>query len=129
VQRVVDAASARVLFFMPVIIFAMGCVADLVLNSAVHDPQAGRFLPEICGLTVGALTVFTFAKRRHSYLIAAAVFTFTEMVAITLPLPTIARASVCCALVLTAAACLAVYVRGPWEARRLAYAEERADRS
>ncbi len=128
-RKAVDAVLGRALLFMPVMIFAMGCVADLVLNSAVTNPQAGKFLPEICGLTVGALTVLTFARRRHSYLVAAAVFTFTEMIAITLPLPIIVRAAVCCALVVTAAACMAVYVRGPWSTLRAIPIEERADRS
>jgi hypothetical protein len=129
VRKAVDAVSSRVLTFMPVVIFAMGCVADLVLNSAVQDSQAGTFLPEICGLTVGALTVLTFAKRRHSYLAAAAAFTFTEMVAITLPLPVIVRASLCVALVATAAACMAIYVRGPWATLHAVPIKERVDRS
>jgi hypothetical protein len=129
VRKAVDVALGRVLMFMPVVIFAMGCVADLVLNSAVTNPHVAKILPEICGLTVGALTVLTFAKRRHSYLVAAAVFTFTEMIAIALPLPIIVRAFVCCALVATAAACMAVYVRGPWAVLRAVPVEERADRS
>jgi hypothetical protein len=129
VQKVIDGIVGRVLIIMPVVVFAIGCIADLALNAAVQDPRVGRFLPEICGLTVGTLTVLTFAKRRHSYFAASAVFTFAEMIAIMLPLPIIARASVCCALVVTAAACMAVYVRGPWATLRTVPVEERVDRS
>jgi hypothetical protein len=129
VRKAVNAVLKRALIFMPLVIFVMGCVADLILNSVVEDPWAVRLLPEICGFTVGVLTVLTLAKRRHSYLVAAAVFTFTEMVAIMLPMPITVRAAFCLSLVATAAACMAVYVRGPWAALRAAYIHERADRS
>jgi len=122
------AMAMWVLRVMPVVIFAMGCVADLVLNAAVHSPQAGRFLPELCGLTVGMLTVLAFAMRRQTYLAAGAVFIFVEMVAVTLQMPLGMRVVVCAASLVTAAACLAVYARGPWAAPDAVYAEEQGKR-
>jgi hypothetical protein len=113
-QRATKAVTRGVLWAMPVVIFAMACVADLVLNEAATDPRAQRFLPQICGLVVGMLTVLTFAMRRQAYLIAAAAFITVEMVAVTLAVPLAARVGLCAASLLTAAACLAVYLRGPW---------------
>lgn len=113
-HHVTDAAKRWVLRVMPVVVFAMGCVADLVLNAAATGPRAERFLPELCGLTVGMLTVLTFAARRQAYLAAGAVFLFVEMVAVTLGMPLGLRAGLCMASLATAAACFAVYLRGPW---------------
>jgi len=121
-------ATTWVLWVMPVVIFAMGCIADLVLNAAVHNPQAERFLPEVCGLTVGVLTVLTFAMRRQAYLAAGVVFIVVEMLAVTLPIPFGLRVGVCAASLLTAAASLAVYMRGPWATPEAVYVEERGKR-
>jgi hypothetical protein len=127
-QRATDAATKWVLWVMPVVIFAMGCVADLVLNAAATSPQAGRFLPELCGLTVGMLTVLTFAMRRQAYLAAGAIFIFVEMVAVTLHMPLGLHIGVCAASLLTAAACFAVYLRGPWTASDPVYVREQEKR-
>ncbi len=123
-RKATDGATIWVLRAMPVIIFAMGCVADLVLNAAAKSPQAERFLPEVCGLTVGVLTVLAFAMRRQAYLAAGAVFIFVEMVAVALDLSLIMRVGVCAASLVTAAACLAIYVRGPWTTTGTAYVRE-----
>ncbi len=117
IKAMTTAVSKWVLWAMPVVIFAMGCVADLVLNAAATSPQAARFLPEVCGLLVGMLTVLTFAMRRQAYLAAGAIFILVEMVAVTLGIPLGLRAGLCVASFLTAAACLAVYLRGPWADR------------
>jgi hypothetical protein len=127
-RKATDGATKWVLWAMPVVIFAMGCVADLVINAAATSPQAERFLPELCGLTVGVLTVLTFAMRRQAYLAAGAVFIFVEMVAVTLHMPPVMRAGVCAASLLTAVACLAVYLRGPWATSDAVYVREREKR-
>ena len=128
-QKATDGAMRWVLWVMPVVIFAMGCVADLVLNAAATSPQAERFLPELCGLTVGILTVLAFAMRRQVYLAAGAVFIFVEMVAVTLAMPPGMHIGVCAASLLTAAACFAVYARGPWLVPNAVYVREREERS
>ncbi len=102
------------MIFMPAVILAMGCIADVSLNVAITDPQAGRFLPEVCGLVVGALTVLTFARRRHAYLAAGALFALVEMVVVTLAVPLAPRVGLCIASLATAIACFIVYARGPW---------------
>jgi hypothetical protein len=127
-RKATDGARKWVLWAMPVVIFAMGCVADLVLNAAATSPQAARFLPELCGLTVGVLTVLAFAMRRQAYLAAGAVFIFVEMVAVTLHMSPVMRVGVCAASLLTAAACLAVYLRGPWATAETVYAREQGKR-
>lgn len=119
---------AWILWVMPFIILVMGCFADAVLNAAVTDPQARRFLPEVCGLTVGMLTVLTFAMRRGAYLAAGVVFIVVEMAAVALPMPFSIRAGTCAASLAMAAACFAIYARGPWTPPRPAYARERETR-
>lgn len=123
-----DAPTRWILRVMPVIVFIMGCVADAVLNAAVHDPQTRRFLPEICGLTVGVLTVLTFAMRRQAYLAAGAIFVFVEMVAVTIEMPFGVRMGLCAASLVTAAACFAVYTRGPWATPSPVYVREQGER-
>lgn len=115
---------------MPALILAMGCIADVALNTAIHGTQLDRFLPEICGMTVGMLTVLTFAMRRQAYLAAGAAFLVVEMIAVTLTTVGFpARMGLCAAFLLTAAACFAIYARGPWTDARRVYAEGGRDRS
>lgn len=128
-RKATDGAMTWILRVMPVVIFAMGCVADLVLNAAARSPQAERFLPEVCGLTVGVLTVLAFAMRRQAYLAAGAVFTFVEIVAVALDMPLGMRVGVCAALLVTATVCLAIYARGPWTASGTVYVREQGERS
>jgi len=123
-----DAPTAWILRVMPVIILAMGCFADAVLNTAVTDPQAQRFLPEICGLTVGMLTVLTFAMRRQAYLATGVVFIVVEMAAVALAMPLGIRIGTCAASLAIAAACIAIYTRGPWAPPSPVYAREREKR-
>jgi hypothetical protein len=123
-RRGTDAPTRWILRLMPVIVFLMGCVADAVVNGAVNDPQARRFLPELCGMTVGMLTVLTFAMRRQAYLAAGAVFVFVEMVAVTLEMSMGLRIGLCAASLVTAAACFAIYLRGPWASPDPVYARE-----
>ena len=127
-RKTTDAATKWVLWVMPVVIFAMGCVADLILNAAATSPQAGRFLPEVCGLTVGVLTVLAFAMRRQAYLAAGAIFIFVEMIAVTLHMPLGPHIGVCAASLLTAAACFAVYLHGPWTTVDAVYVREQEKR-
>jgi len=124
-RRANDAPMAWILWVMPFIILVMGCLADAVLNGAVTDPQAQRFLPELCGLTVGMLTVLTFAMRRNAYLAAGIVFMVVEMAAVALAMPFGIRVGTCAASLAMAVACFAIYARGPWAPLRPAYARER----
>ncbi len=124
-ERASNGAMNWVLRAMPVLIFAMGSVTDAIFNATIHGDIAGRFLPEICGLTVGVLTVLTFARRRSAYLMAGAVFIVVEMVAVTLALPLGLRFGLCALALAMAALCFAVYARGPWAPRAVRYAEER----
>jgi hypothetical protein len=116
---------AWVLRVMPVIILAMGCFADVVLNTAVTDPQAQRFLPEICGLTVGMLTVLTFAMRRQAYLATGVIFMVVEMAAVALAMPPGIRIGTCAASLAIAIACFVIYTRGPWAPPSPAYIRDR----
>jgi len=127
-RKPTDATMNWAMRVMPVVIFAMGCVADLVLNAAATSPQAERFLPEICGLTVGVLTVLAFAMRRQAYLAAGIAFSFVEMVAVTLQMPLGMHVGVCVASLVTAAACFAIYVRGPWTTADAVYVREQEER-
>ena len=123
-----DAPTRWILRLMPVIVFIMGVVADAVLNAAVHDPQAQRFLPELCGMTVGALTVLTFAMRRQAYLAAGAIFIFVEMIAVTLEMSMGLRIGLCAASLVTAVACFIIYLRGPWASPSAVYVREQENR-
>lgn len=127
-RRVTGGVTKWILWVMPVVVLAMGSVADLVLNAAATSPQAERFLPELFGLTVGMLTVLTFAMRRQAYLVAGVLFVFVEMVAVTLQMPLGMYIGVCAASLLTAAACFAVYARGPWMVADPVYTREREKR-
>jgi hypothetical protein len=123
-----EARMAWVLRVMPFIILATGCIADAILNAAVTDPQAQRFLPEICGLTVGMLTVLTFAMRRQAYLATGVVFIVVEMAAVALAMPMGIRVGACAASLAMAATCFAIYARGPWMTPNPAYAGDREER-
>jgi hypothetical protein len=127
-RRGTDAPTRWLLRLMPVIVFVMGCVADAVVNGAVSDPRAERFLPELCGMTVGLLTVLTFAMRRQAYLAAGAIFIFVEMIAVTLDMSMNLRIGLCAAALVTAAACFAIYLRGPWALPEAVYVRERSKR-
>ncbi len=127
-RKPTDATMNWAMRAMPVVIFAMGCVADFVLNAAATSPQSERFLPEICGLTVGVLTVLAFAMRRQAYLAAGIAFSFVEMVAVTLQMPLGMHVGVCVASLVTAAACFAIYVRGPWTTADAVYVREQEER-
>jgi hypothetical protein len=127
-RRGTDAPTRLILRLMPVIVFVMGCVADTVVNGAVNDPRAERFLPELCGMTVGMLTVLTFAMRRQAYLAAGAIFVFVEMIAVTLEMSMNLRIGLCAASLVTAAVCFAIYLRGPWATPEAIYVRERSER-
>lgn len=127
-RRGTDAPTRWILRLMPAIVFVMGCVADAVVNGAIHDPQAQRFLPELCGMTVGMLTVLTFAMRRQAYLAAGAIFVFVEMIAVTMEMSMDLRVGLCAASLVTAAACFVVYLRGPWATPDAIYVRERSER-
>ena len=128
-RKASDGAMIWVLRVMPVVIFAMGCVADLVLNAAARSAQAERFLPEVCGLTVGVLTVLAFAMRRQAYLAAGAVFIFVEMVAVALNMPLGMHIGVCAASFVTAVVCLAIYAYGPWTVSGTVFVREQSEHS
>ncbi len=102
------------LVFAPVLVFFVGCFVDIALNSVLSGPRVSMFLPEVCGLTVGALTVLTFARRRDAYLVAGAVYAVVEMLAVTAPMDVPMRIAVCVACLAVAVICLTVYVRVPW---------------
>jgi hypothetical protein len=123
-----DAPTRWILRLMPVIVFVMGCVADAVVNGAANDPRAQRFLPELCGMTVGMLTVLTFAMRRQAYLAAGAIFVFVEMIAVTLEMSMNLRVGLCAASLVTAAACFAIYLRGPWATPETVSVREHSER-
>lgn len=114
-KKTIVIAPMWTLIAVPALIFVMGAIADIALNSAIKGPYVERFLPEICGLTVGTLTVLTFARRRKAFLAAGAIFVLTQMIVITLDLPLGARAAISAGALLTAALCIAVYTYGPWE--------------
>lgn len=125
-EKTAAIAPMWTLIAVPALIFAMGTGADIALNSAIRGSYAERFLPEICGMAVGLLTVLTFARRRVAYLAAGIFFIFVEMIVITLELPLEARAAVGAGALATAAACFALYVYGPWETLAAAPARQRS---
>jgi hypothetical protein len=109
-------------------IFGVGCFADFVLSTVVHGPNIERMLPACAGLTIGTLTVLTFAKRRDAYIVAAALFTAVAIIAVTLAASVALRAGLCAASLAAVGASLASYTLVP--ERRLASArpERRDDR-
>jgi hypothetical protein len=94
-------------------IFAVGCFADFTLSTAVHGPNAELLLPAVAGLTVGTLTVLTFAKRRDAYIVAAALFTAVAIIAVTLAASVAARAGLCAACLAAVGTSLASYTLVP----------------
>jgi len=98
----------------PMLVFLTGVMMDVAINSVIIGGYAERFLPEICGMLVGVLTVLTFARRRMAYLGTAAVFLYTEMIVVVLPLAIEARLVLALACVITAVLCLAIYTRFAW---------------
>ncbi len=125
-EKTAAIAPMWALIAVPALIFVMGTIADITLNSAIDGPFAERFLPEICGLTIGVLTVLTFARRRAAYLAAGAIFVLVEMVVITLDLPLAVRAAVGAGALVTTAACVAVAIFGPWATLAAAPARQRS---
>ncbi len=59
-------------------------------------------------------SALTFARRRHAYLAAGALFALVEMVVVTLAVPLAPRVGLWIASLATAIACFIVYARGPW---------------
>jgi len=109
-----DGAAMWPLVVTPMLVFLTGVMMDVAINSAIMGGYAERFLPEICGMLVGVLTVLTFARRRMAYLGTAAVFLCTEMIVVVLPLAIEARLVLALACVITAVLCLAMYTRFAW---------------
>ena len=121
-------AATWPLIVTPAMIFGVGCFADFVLSTVVHGPNIEQMLPACAGLTIGTLTVLTFAKRRDAYLVAAALFTSVAIIAVTLAASVALRAGLCAASLAVVGASLASYTLVP--ERRLASArpERRDDR-
>ena len=109
-----DGAAMWPLVAIPALVFLTGVLMDIAINSTITGGYAERFLPEICGMFVGILTVLTFARRRTAYLGTAVVFLFTEMIAVVLPLVIEVRLVLALACVITAVLCLAMYTRFAW---------------
>jgi hypothetical protein len=112
------------LIVTPAMIFGAGCFADFVLSTAVHGPNIERMLPACAGLTIGTLTVLTFAKRRDAYIVAAALFTAVAIIAVTLAASVVLRAGLCAVCLATVGASLASYTLVP--ERKLASARSRS---
>jgi hypothetical protein len=112
------------LIVTPAMIFGAGCFADFVLSTAVHGPNIERMLPACAGLTIGTLTVLTFAKRSDAYIVAAALFTAVAIIAVTLAASVALRAGLCAVCLATVGASLASYILVP--ERKLASARSRS---
>ncbi len=110
-----DGAAMWPLVAIPVLVFLTGVMMDVAINSTITGGYAERFLPEVCGMFVGVLTVLTFARRRTAYLGTAVVFLLTEMLAVVLPLAVEVRFALALACVITAVLCLAMYTRFAWQ--------------
>lgn len=113
-QRVRAWAARWPLVVTPALVFLVGCTVDIAINATVRGGYAERFLPEMCGLIVGILTVLTFARRRGAFVGTAVVFVLAEMILIALPLDLPVRLALCAACLGTAAACLGVFFRVRW---------------
>lgn len=113
-QRVRQWAARWPLVVTPALVFVVGCAVDIAVNAAVRGDLAERFLPEVCGMTVGLLTVLTFARRRVAYIGTAAMFVLAEMIVIALPLDLPVRLALGAACLVTTAACLGVFFRVRW---------------
>lgn len=112
-QRRGKKAATWPLIVTPAMIFGVGCFADFALSSAVHGPNAERLLPAVAGLTIGTLTVLTFARRRDAYIVAAALFTAVAIIAVTLAASVATRAGLCAASLAAVGASLASYTLVP----------------
>ncbi len=93
----------------PGLIFGVGGFADYMLSMAVHGLNAEIVLPAVAGLTVGTLTVLTFARRRDAYIVAAALFTAVAVIAVTLTVPLALRIALCACCLAAAGASLGAY--------------------
>lgn len=102
------------LIVTPALVFVTGVAMDVAINSTITGGYAERFLPEICGLLVGLLTVLTFARRRGAFLGTALIFMLAEMIAVTLPLMIEVRLVLALACAITIVACLGMYTRFAW---------------
>jgi hypothetical protein len=121
-------AATWPLIVTPAMIFGVGCFADFALSTAVHGPNIERALPACAGLTIGTLTVLTFAKRRDAYIVAAALFTAVAVIAVTLSAAVTLRAGLCAACLAAVGASLASYVLVPERKLTSVRQESREDR-
>jgi hypothetical protein len=128
VRRNGKKAAIWPLIVTPAMIFAVGCFADFVLSTVVHGPNIERMLPACAGLTIGTLTVLTFAKRRDAYIVAAALFTAVAIIAVTLAASVALRAGLCAACLAAVGASLASYALVPERKLASARSESREDR-
>lgn len=112
-QRSKKKAASWPLVVTPAVIFGVGCFADYALSTAVHGPNAEILLPAVAGLTVGTLTVLTFAKRRDAYIVTAALFTAVAVIAVTLAAPAAVRVVLCACSLAVVSASLGAYTLVP----------------
>ena len=106
-------AATWPLIVTPAMTFGVGCFADFVLSTCVHGPTIEQALPTCAGLTIGALTVLTFAKRRDAYIVAAALFTAVAIIAVTLPTSVALRVSLSTSCLAVVGTSLASYALPP----------------
>lgn len=104
-QRGKKRAAVWPLIVTPALIFAVGVFADFVLSAFVQGLPAESILSAVSGVTVGALTVLTFARRRDAYIVAAGLYSAVAIIAatLTISLPLRLALVVACLVAVTAA--------------------------
>jgi hypothetical protein len=91
VQRGKKRAVTWPLMITPAVVFAVGCFVDFILSSSIQGKASEQLFPAISGLTVGALTVLTFARWRDAYIAVAAIYTAAAIIGTTVPFSVSAR--------------------------------------
>ena len=109
----------------PAVVFAVGCFVDFILSSSIQGKPAEQMFPAVSGLTVGALTVLTFARWRDAYIAAAGVYSAAAVIGATVGFSVTVRIAMIAACFVAIAASLVAYTLIP---ERMAVRVRRNDR-
>ncbi len=112
-QRGKKRAATWPLIVTPALIFAVGCFVDFILSSSIQGLPSEQLFPAVSGLTVGALTVLTFARWRDAYIAAAAVYSAAAVIGATVGFSVTVRIAMIAACLLAIAASLVAYALIP----------------
>jgi hypothetical protein len=128
VQRGRKRAATWPLVLTPALIFGVGCFVDFILSSSLQGKPAEQMFPAVSGLTVGALTVLTFARWRDAYIMATAVYSGAAVIGATVNYSITVRAALIAACLAAIVASLVAYTLMPEPRLAKACSDNRGDR-